>query len=595
MNHVFSGVPHVNKPRSKFSRNHSVKTMINTGDLVPLYCAPVYPGDTVTMDLGILCRSLTPSAPVMDNAYLELWAFFVPDRLVWNHLENFYGQNDTSAWTESEEYVEPYVNYYPGSRGQYSVTVGSLGDYLGLPVSFGTKNEPYAISELPLRAYYLIWNEFFRDQNYQAPKVFTIGDEANTAIKYGDKPCKVAKFHDYFTSVLPAPQKGAAVTVPLGDTAFVSGSLSGSLAFTSGYFNSPDLSANPSDANAMLDVVTSGTPFTPGDNIVTIVDRQSGGQESGLGLGGGTAGNDITGGIHDIKGGRLTFSDGAVQLKAKSYSGTVDLTDATAIDINTLRTAFATQRLLESFARSGSRYIEFLQACWGTDPGDTRLQRPENLGYFKVTLNMDTVVANSTGSAGDRSNVLGDMAGYSKTGTSSGFFTKSFVEHGHLFVLCAVRTNQTYSQGIPRHFLELRKLDKYYPPLAFLGEQPVYTAEINSFLSGDTNISGGVLSNEALAAFGYQEAFAYLRYEPDRLTGNLRPYLDGSLANWTYGLDLDESTETASGDFISETRDNVDRTLAYNDSFQFLLDVYFKQDWVRLMPLYSVPGLIDHY
>ena len=554
-NSRFAYAPTVSIGRSKFGRSFSHKTTINTGDLVPIYWDDILPGDTVVLDVKALVRSLTVQAPVMDNAFITVEAYFVPNRTIWNHWVNFCGENDSEAWTDSTEYSIPKA----GSGAD--IEVGSIGDYLGLPPGM-TTGEEADVSELPLRAYAKIWNEFWRDENYQDPILFSVSDTSSSAIKYNDLPLKANKFHDYFTSVLPSPQKGDPVVLGLGDTADVSGTANfTALNFSSAALGSPKLNWPNGPAGSIGGSVSIGQVAGTRENnpLQTTYD-------SGQSVQSATA-LVSTGG---------SFNSGAVT----SVSGlTADLSSATAVSVNDLRLAFAVQKMLEANSRYGTRYVEMLAGHFGIQAPDAVLQNAQYLGGKRVPLNMETVVSNSSSEGGSK---LGDMAGYSKTFGDSGRIVQSFTEHGIIMVLATIRTSHTYSQGVPHKFLRSSIYDFYDPKLANIGEQAVKAIEIN-FMAGKDVV------------FGYQEAWAPERYNPNVLSGLLRPYVTGGLGMWTYGDDFDDSLSVATPDFMKETKDNVARTLASQDTFQWICDFYFDLEMVRPMPMYSIPGLIDHH
>lgn len=564
----FSDAPvNLDLQRSKFQRNFNHKTTFKEGDLVPVYFDEVLPGDTFSLDSSFLVRMSTPIFPVMDNSAIDLYFFFVPNRLVWSHWQEFCGENTSAPWTQTTEYEIPQIKFSTNCDNgfSYGATNYSVMNYFGIPSLL--PGSGVTVSDLPNRAYRLIWNEWFRDQNVQTPLFVPTDDSSRVfvkdedpAINYGGFPQKVGKFHDYFTSCLPSPQKGPAVTLPLGTLAPV---ISGD--------DNPDLTGSAPQKGIRF--VNSG--FSPGSGVYSLGVDYAGSSSST---------NPAVS--------KLSRSDSST---VESFSGNIafanqyaDLSQATATTINELRQAFAIQRLYEKDARGGTRYRELLKAHFGVTAPDARVQVPEYLGGCRVPININQVLQTSST---DSTSPQGNTAAYSCTTDSRSLFTSSFVEHGMLIGVACVRVEHSYCQGIERFWSRKRRFDFYWPTLANIGEQAVLKKELYAV---------GYEANDNLA-FGYQEAWAEYRYKPNRLSGefSIDPMASSKIQSslgqaWTY-MDVYENAPTLSDSWIKESEHNVAQTLAAQDKPQFIADFYFKVSAVRPMPVYSIPGLIDHH
>lgn len=541
--------------RSTFNQHWTHLTTANAGKLIPVSVLEVLPGDTFSMDTGVLARMATPIFPVMDDAYIDIYHFFVPNRLVWDHWKNLMGENTESAWVSDIDYEVPQFTYTTQTGGnKFKTNI----DYFGLPVgkrwnsstgSYADALERISVNALPFRGLRLIWNEWFRDQNVSDPKFINLGDSETDATLADLYP--VAKYHDYFTSVLPAPQKGPSVPLPITGMAPV-------IPYGTGTPNRGDaLRVHFSDNGYQQRVMTAGTIGGVNTNMPVY------GREPSDVLGENSYG----------------YVDGS-----NLYA---DLGEINIGTINQLRQAFQVQKLYERDARGGTRYIESIRSHFGVISPDARMQRPEYLGGERININM-TQVAQTSGT-GSSDTPQGNVSAYSLTRSRQNSYTKSFTEHGFVFCLCCIRTHQSYSQGINRMWSRKHRLDYYYPVFANLGEQAVLNKEI--YATGDTSLN---IDDEV---FGYQEAWAEYRYTPSTISGAFRSNYDGgSLDSWHYGNDF-RSLPTYSEEFIYENGNNVDRTLAVDEDLapQFLLHFAFNNKATRKMPMYSIPGLIDHH
>lgn len=544
--HRFSDAPAMYMRRTKFDRSHVYKTTFNSGKLIPIFVDEVLPGDTTRMSINYFARLATPVKPIMDNIYLDWFFFFVPNRLVWEHWQNFCFEREDPD--DNTDYVIPTVTATGNTDNAY---VGSLWDYFGLPVN--TSGNLSGISALPFRAVYLIWNEWFRDENLQKAVKIQKGDtnEVLDSSRSSDQPSWVfssgtsivpglscpprGKRHDYFTSALPWTQKGPGVEIPLGNHAPV------------------------------LGFKTSRTPNLPGFSAV--YDKTIGSSREWVPANSYNNAPKVTNVIVDY-----VTSD-----VADVYA---DLSSASSYTINSLRTAFQMQKFYERLARGGTRYTEVLRSFFGVVSPDARLQRPEFLGSFTKMVNVNPIAQTS---ATDSTSPQGNLSAYGVTASKFHGFTKSFVEHGYIIGFVCARADITYQQGINKMWLRSTVYDFYWPTFAHLGEQAIELREIYAQGSADD-----------LIVFGYQERYAEYRYKPSQITGKFRSSLTGGNLDVWHLSQFFSNAPTLNEEFITENPP-IKRIVAVQDEPEFLLDIGFRYTTVRPMPMFGTPGLVDHF
>lgn len=552
----FSQIPKINVSRSKFIRKQDVKFTMDAGELIPFYVDEVLPGDTFSVDTTGICRMSTPIYPVMDNCYLDVYYFYTPMRIVWDHTKEFFGENNTDAWTQKTEYTIPKIELkgntewnnddYPGEN--------TILDYMGIPTKIfkGKDTKSYGlINALPIRAYVKIWNEWFRDQNVDNPAVNKTNDE-NVSIGQGSKtkddklknavrggyPLWVNKFHDYFTSALPSPQKGEPTLIPMSGNAKIMG------------YNDKELTEKYY-GTAWMNGGGNAAPYISSDII--------NGKEKPI----------------QVSGAKNNGGTGEEAPTEVFYLG-ADLETVTGATINNLRQAFAVQQFMEADARGGTRYREIISNHFGVTIDDKTIQIPEYLGGQRYMINVSQVVQTS---ATDTTSPQGNAAAISVTPFTENSFTKSFQEHGYVIGVCCIRNDNTYQQGLERMWSRSEKYDFYWPEFAHLGEQAVLNKEI---------FAQGTADDEK--AFGYQEAYAEYRYKPNRVAGKFRSNAEQPLDAWHYA-DYYTKLPTLSQDWLASDKANINRTLAVQNQPQFIVDMLITNESVRPMPIYGTPGL----
>ena len=564
LNRFASNPVNLDLKRSTFKRPFEMKCTMKEGKLYPIMVDEVLPGDTYRVDVNSLIRSITPAVPVMDNAYADIFAFWVPNRIATLHPNDWQkicGENFNTAWAPvSESTLSNTGNtvYY----GTLLPHFNSIAAYMGVaPYMYedrssledGDVMEQCEINTMPFIAYAKIWNEWFRDQNVQSP-IVDLQTFAHSTAGQEDGFLSVNRFHDYFTSALPAPQKADSVLLPLMDFA-------------------PVITGDEHIKSSS----TTGTAikFRSTNNVNTPVGQTY------------FPGSGSTMGELHASGNQGTINTNYAIQPSNLWA---DLRNSTATSVNQIRQAFAIQRLFEKDARGGSRFREMLRAQYGVSIPDNTVQVPEYLGGKRISLNMQQVIQNSETST----TPLGTTGAFSNTFDSSNIVHKSFSEHGYIIVLCCIRTQNTYSQGINRMFLRNRRFDWYYPVFANLGEQGVKKIELyvpSSVVANNDYMSGTTL-------FGYQEAWAEYRYKPSMVAGYLHPDSgDTLLTPWTY-TNRFTAIPTLNSSFMVEGAKKIANTLAVessDQSYQFICDFYFDMTCRRVMPLYSIPGLVDHH
>ena len=543
----FLNVPQMHTSRTRFNRDQTILTTFDSGVLVPFFVDEVLPGDTFQVDISAIIRMTTPKYPVMDDAFIDFYFFYCPNRIIWDDFKRFMGEADEKPWAPQKTYKVPQIilgNLLSGSSPQpYE---GSVLDYMGVPTKSVAGKNVVKINALPVRAYVKIWNEYFRDENVDNPALLKT-DSEDTPYKdiaddddplwgldtayAGGHLLPVNKFHDYFTSCLPYPQRGPEVTIPM-------------------------------TGNAPVNLFTNNS-LTEKTTDTIYLDRQ------------GTITNS------NFQGKNTAFISGNNSPNGSTTtSGNLgaDLSQVTATTINDLRKAVAVQQYYEAMARGGSRYREQIQALWNVTISDKTVQIPEYLGGGRYHVNMNQIVQTS-GQQKDNDTPIGETGAMSVTPINESSFTKSFEEHGFVIGVCCVRHNRSYQQGLERFWSREDRLDYYVPQFANIGEQPVKKKEIM--------LTGTATDEET---FGYQEAWADYRMKPNRVSGKMRSNATGTLDFWHYA-DYYEKVPTLSQGWMQEGKSEIARTLIVQNEPQFFGGIRVANKTTRCMPLYSVPGL----
>ena len=558
----FNNVPQTHVSRTRFKRDQNILTTFDSGKLIPFYVDEVLPGDTFSVNTAAIIRMSTPKFPVMDDAYIDFYYFYCPNRILWDNFKRFMGEADDAPWMPTKTYEVPKIKIASnaetnGKENLKGPKEGSILDYMGVPTKINEKEGSGItyINALPVRAYVKIWNEFFRDQNVGNPATnFT--DE--TLIQYTDlnedsdeegilrdavsgaRCLPVSKFHDYFSSCLPYPQRGPEVTIGLTGNAPV---------------------------RPYSDTVLKNINQSAEVNYLNGIDSATAGIQLVGGAGG--EGNPVKLGVNEGNN-NLTESSAA-------YLG-ADLSKIEAATINQLRQAFAVQHYYEALARGGSRYREQVRAIFGVSISDKTVQVPEYLGGGRYHVNVNQIVQTS-GQQTENDTPIGETGAMSVTPINESSFTKSFEEHGFVIGVMCVRHDHSYQQGLERFWSRSDRLDYYFPQFANLGEQPVKKKEIM--------FTGTSTDDET---FGYQEAWADYRMKPNRVSGKMRSNAQGTLDFWHYADNYDK-VPTLSQEWMNEGKTEIARTLIVQSEPQFFGAIRVMNNTTRCMPLYSVPGL----
>lgn len=583
----FAAPPSLDMPRSKFTMSHGHMMSCNVGEIVPIFCMEILPGDTVKLRTSKVVRMQTLITPCFGNIYMDTYYHFVPARLVYQHWEQLMGENKDSAWIPQVEYTTPQIEAPEGGWD-----IGTIADHFGIP----TGVSGFSVNALPFRAYALICSEWMRRQNVSDPLNVPMDDTTVTGSNGGDfvtdcvlggKPYVAAKFSDVFTTGAPGPQKGPAVSISLGSgTVPVYGDGSGMLFQTQAaglpankykYLtlgSDVPLSAEPDDLSQYTHLRAAGSSSISVDGTASDVGTAARGEsftdyeQSGV-----AAGNII----------------GLAKSDAPFTTGVyADVSQLGSVSVNSLRIAFQMQKFYEKLSRSGSRYTEILRSMFRVQSPDARLQRPEYLGGNRMPIHIHQVVQQSST---DSTSPQGNTSGYSVTSDTHSDFMKSFTEHGFLIGLSVVRYDHTYQQGLHKMWSRSDRFSYYWPVFANIGEQPILQKEL--YLADETDPDYDGLND---TVFAYQEAWYEYRFLPSYVSGELRSVAAQSLDVW-HLADYYTERPFLSDEWIREDKSNVDRVLAVSSdvSNQIFGDFWFDCDVTRAMPLYSIPGLIDHH
>jgi hypothetical protein len=547
----FLQIPEMHASRTRFNRDQTILTTFDAGELIPFFVDEVLPGDTFQVDTAAIIRMTTPKYPVMDDAFIDFYYFYCPNRILWDDFKAFMGEVEETPWMPAKTYRVPQIRLEETQKFEIPFE-RSILDYMGVPTkSIKTPEKKASINALPVRAYVKIWNEFFRDENVDnAATIITTSDDVTyndelTSITLekrlqhaykGGRCLPVNKFHDYFTSCLPYPQRGPDVTIPM-----------------SGLY--------PVELRDLTGQKPQGTIFMNGTGTMA----------TGTIDGGGGGATTVTG---------ATTSGGSTAIQGNLYvnlAGDLTATGAQAT-INQLRQAISVQQYYEALARGGSRYREQVHALWGVTISDKTVQVPEYLGGGRYHVNINQIIQTS-GQQTNNDTPIGETGAMSVTPINESSFTKSFEEHGFVIGVCCVRHNRSYQQGLERFWSRKDRLDYYVPQFANIGEQPVKKKEI---------MFTGEASDEE--TFGYQEAWADYRMKPNRVSGSMRSNANGTLDFWHYA-DNYKTVPTLSQEWMAEGREEIARTLIVQDEPQFFGAIRVANKTTRRMPLYSVPGL----